>query len=361
MGIVEEETYRLAEKLEYRVHLGDVEERIAGNTQAAAATSATMPRSHDMQPVAHWPAGRNSLRVKYDGWAPRWDTLSRRKLSTGAGVAQARGTPLYMEDAFLATPMVVDIGGKPHAMVLHAVFDGHAGRQAAKMAMQHLPGFLDASIRKYNAEVLTNTGFLNALKLGFKDLDDLICNGTPQQPPIGTGRRGHTIGTTANASLIVGNEVWIANLGDSRAILVDDEGFQCASEDADPNVEKYARGVRRRDKNALIRNGEVGTLGMTRSLGDGGWGARVSGRPKVSRLELKQDPARRQGCYLVHVSDGIGHGTNPQDLADFVRARAQAGKSPQRIAADLVHASSRHFDRDNMTAMVVPLFKQMHG
>lgn len=115
---------------------------------------------------------------------------------------ESQGSPLYMEDRVLYT----ELG----AAAIYAVFDGHTGAEAADFVQAHLPGVL--------ARHLKTEDIHDALQNTFLEIDSHLKTRS---------------GTTATVVFKQGNEFYVANVGDSRAILMKKDGpvEQC-SEDA---------------------------------------------------------------------------------------------------------------------------------
>lgn len=147
--------------------------------------------------------------------------------------------------------------------------------------------------------------------------------------------------------------MYIANLGDSRAVLIDAQGkAQRLSVDHKPEDERHkieARGGRvvldRRNTERVD-----GVLAMARALGD--LRLHVGRRPQITRIDL-QPQATAQ--YLLLACDGIYDVLHDDVLAAFISKAAQTGRSPDNIAADLVRAAHARGSGDNLSAMLIPL------
>jgi hypothetical protein len=122
------------------------------------------------------------------------------------GIAASQGRRSTMEDASDATTISFVVNGETHTADMFGVFDGHAGDGAAHFVQKNLAGYLKEALEKHNQTELTNVGIWDALKSCFKKLDEDFYN--------------EIAGTTATVALILNCKVWIANLGDYRAILV---------------------------------------------------------------------------------------------------------------------------------------------
>jgi len=125
-----------------------------------------------------------------------------------SGFESVQGRRWNMEDTHL---LIDDIHEKlpnfPQGkrIALYCVFDGHGGKDAAVLAEEHFyqtlfscPEFLEG---KYE----------DALKICFKKTDEIIINIAVQQ--------GWRNGTTVLTILLIDNTLYIANAGDSEAII----------------------------------------------------------------------------------------------------------------------------------------------
>ena len=123
-----------------------------------------------------------------------------------------------MEDAHVTD---LKVPGSLENSSLFAVFDGHAGDAVAKYCRDHIVRVLNAQIAKLktsNPPEEFSPGFVcKVLASTFLALDEEIL----ADPELGT--RSFLPGCTANVALINHhkNELFLANAGDSRAILSD--------------------------------------------------------------------------------------------------------------------------------------------
>jgi serine/threonine protein phosphatase PrpC len=122
------------------------------------------------------------------------------------GVAEAVGRRPYMEDRHIAAG---EIRPDTPGASLYAVFDGHGGSAAADFCVQHM---LAALVGRTNP--LYPSQPEAALRKAFLDTDAAFCDmARAAFPPMDDG-------TCAIALLTVGNVLYVANAGDSRAVLV---------------------------------------------------------------------------------------------------------------------------------------------
>lgn len=130
-------------------------------------------------------------------------------------------------------------------------------------------------------------------------------------------------GSTCVSVVIVGNKVYCANVGDSRAILIsesnDEPGFTCKalSRDHKPDDEREAKRILENDgridtfkdhnggpigpQRVWLKNDDIPGLAMTRSFGDAvSMLAGVTAEPEV--LECELTPLDK---VMIIASDGV--------------------------------------------------------
>lgn len=187
---------------------------------------------------------------------------------------------------------------------------------------------------------------------------------------LGSSRlRGTQCGSTAIVAVVHGQppdgvKVYVANVGDSRAVLCRNGNAVPLSEDHKPDRADEMKRIRRaggqvinaggvaRVASAAAMNGSHGSifLSVARSFGDIGLkepDPLVIAEPDIEvRHILPGDTAIVLGC------DGIWDVLSNQDAVDLVLEHA--GK-PQEAAAAIVRTAYNKKSEDNLTAMVIDL------
>jgi serine/threonine protein phosphatase PrpC len=219
-----------------------------------------------------------------------------------------------------------DAGRLAHKGRLFLVADGMGGHQSGELASRQavdwvIRGYVDdpaadvaASLRQA-IEVANTSLYAKSAKV----------EGKPRS------------GTTLVAAVVRGAELWIANVGDSRAYLLRDGKLRQLTHD-----------------HALFPAGEgVGPAGellgrhiITRALGT---------KPRVE-AELYPVLLLRAGDRLILCSDGL---TTP--LADDEIRRVAAVRPPQAAAEALVQAANDRGGPDNVSVIVIQVEGQVQG
>lgn len=285
----------------------------------------------------------------------------------GVSIASSIGWKDTMEDTHIAANFIIKAGGKDVPVRILGVFDGHGETDmAARHAMQNIIFFLTQQLELYNADGLTERGIWNALKIGFVNLNldysafDSASDSASDSAfdPAFDCDQTEYGGTTACVALIINNVLWVANLGDSRAILINRNGEDIQlSEDAKAGDEIYKHSIEKRD-GTVIFEGECdrieGMLEPARALGDHELCGAASARPKITRYPL----TGFSGC-LVLVSDGVTDTMIAPNLeiGSLVRTMLQKMPNPESVnlASRIVRKSLRARDGDNITAIVALL------
>lgn len=285
--------------------------------------------------------------------------------SVEADAAEDKGSRHTMEDAWVVLPKA----GTGHFEKLRcshfAIYDGHGGRQAAEYARAHLhANVISAGLLR---ESLNVKAAKKAIVDGFKRTDEsLLCESTAG---------GWQDGATAVCVWILGHMVFVANIGDAKAVLarasthVMKEGFPKSS-DEDKNSTQTLKGVTvTREHKAIFPlerariekaggfvgdNGRLlGRLEVSRAFGDRQFKkVGVSAVPDVSTFEISE-----REHFLILGCDGLWGVFGPSDAVDYVNTQLMQGASVGVTCRRLVREAVRERRcKDNCTAVLI-LFK----
>ena len=126
------------------------------------------------------------------------------------------------EDSILAADLSFGVNSKSSKFLLLAVADGmggHAkGEEASKIA-------LNAIARTVIPELFNDTPFTELLEKGIQNANQDILDYTAKHP------ESSGMGTTSVCAVVKGNEVHLANVGDSRAYVVSDDEIRGVTKD----------------------------------------------------------------------------------------------------------------------------------
>lgn len=262
------------------------------------------------------------------------------------GMTSCQGFRQSMEDKDIATQLTISVGEEKVSVDLFGIFDGHKGGEVSLYAKEYISYYLEQSLKEHNSTELTVEGIFNSLKDCFI-LMDLFC-------PYKIG------GTTATAVICIKDNVWVANVGDSRALFVNRNGEVIqTTEDAKPYMPSYQKKILRAGgliKNQLWIVSGTQRLSVARAIGDKnivGMGGQccVSPNPKLTCLPLKDV----LGGYFVIACDGLFEPETSltQAVGTEVHRMARKSVSPGVMSRLLVKKAIECGSTDNVTCLVI--------
>ncbi|GMI95490.1 hypothetical protein like AT5G53140 [Hibiscus trionum] len=243
------------------------------------------------------------------------------------GYSSFRGKRATMEDFY--DIKTSKINGQ--TICMFGIFDGHGGSHAAEYLKQHLfenlmkhPQFMsNTKLAISETYPQTDVDFLDSERNTFRD-----------------------DGSTASTAVLVGNHLYVANVGDSRTIISKSGEAIPLSEDHKPN---------RSDERKRIENagGVVmwagtwrvgGVLAMSRAFGDRMLKQFVVAEPEIQDKEIDEDFE-----LLVLASDGLWDVVPNEDAVSL----AGAEEEPEKAARKLTETAFTRGSADNITCIVV--------
>ncbi|KAA8536461.1 hypothetical protein F0562_028939 [Nyssa sinensis] len=220
---------------------------------------------------------------------------------------------------------------------LFAIYDGHLGDSVPAYLQKHL----FSNILK-EEEFWTDPR--TAISKAYERTDQAILSHNPD-----LGRGGSTAVT---AMLINSRKLWVANVGDSRAVL--SRGGQAIqlSIDHEPNTERGSI----EDRGGFVSNmpGDVarvnGQLAVSRAFGDKNLKSHLRCDPDVTNADIDGDID-----LLILASDGLWKVMSNQEAVDI----AKKIKDPQKAAKELAAEALNRESKDDFSCIVIR-FKGLH-
>jgi len=154
------------------------------------------------------------------------------------------------------------------------------------------------------------------------------------------------MGTTLVAAAVLGQRVFVANVGDSRAYLIDRQGISQITEDHSWVEEQIRAGLMRRADAARHPQRNL----ITRALGS---------KPSVE-VDLFEGQLG-EGQTLLLCTDGVCGPLQDRQLARAVRGRESGLADPADAAAQLVALAGNQAGDDNATVLIVQAVAPPHG
>jgi protein phosphatase 1L len=232
-----------------------------------------------------------------------------------------------MEDFHVAK--IVQFNGRE--LGLFAIFDGHLGDTVPAYLQKHL---FSNILKEENFWTDPNSSIIEA----YEATDQAILS---HSPDLGRG------GSTAVTAILINNQkLWIANVGDSRAVLSRKGVAIQMSIDHEPNTERRII----ENKGGFVSNlpGDVarvnGQLAVARAFGDRNLKSHLRSDPDVQPDDIDQDTE-----LLILASDGLWKVMANQEAVDI----AIKIKDPQKAAKQLIAEALKRESRDDISCIVV--------
>lgn len=240
------------------------------------------------------------------------------------GVGSMQGWRCEMEDAHYAkTGLENDFTDWSY----FAVFDGHAGVKVSTHCAKHL---LDSIV---NTEDFQQKNFIDGIRSGFLNLDENMRH----IPDITNGP--DKSGTTAVCAFISPDNIFIANCGDSRAILCRNGVPIFSTQDHKPILPGEKERIINAGGSVMIQRVN-GSLAVSRALGDyeyknvkdkGQCEQLVSPEPEI--FSLDRDASDE---FLVLACDGIWDVMTNEDVCSYVQSRLKVTSDLQKITNSVI-------------------------
>ncbi|KAM7470630.1 hypothetical protein LguiA_008813 [Lonicera macranthoides] len=214
---------------------------------------------------------------------------------------------------------------------LFAIYDGHLGDSVPSYLQKHL----FSNILK-EEEFWTDPQ--RSISKAYERTDQAILTHTPD-----LGRGGSTAVT---AILINGQQLWVANVGDSRAVLSRRGQAIQLSIDHEPNTERGSI----ENRGGFVSNmpGDVarvnGQLAVSRAFGDRNLKSHLRCDPDVTSANIDANTD-----FLILASDGLWKVMTNQESVDI----AVKIRDPQKAAKQLVIEALCRESKDDISCIVV--------
>jgi len=211
--------------------------------------------------------------------------------------------------------------------VIYLVADGMGGHQAGEVASR---GAVELVIKLYYADPSRDVG--KSLVRAVQTANQQI-HAQAQADPTKGG-----MGTTLVAAVILGRKVYVANVGDSRAYLINRRAISQITEDHSWVEEQLRAGLLTEEQAKRHPQRNL----VTRALGS---------KPAVD-VDLFEGEINR-GDALLLCSDGLTGRVEDREMAAIVRDHP-----PQQAARLLVAAANERGGNDNITVLIVSADKK---
>ena len=340
---------------------------VAATKQLSPATSpspppATLPKSRIASPTAFGAAvtsfGNMLPRILPESASQRSTPISARSTAPidvqplrnqdtsqkAWGVSSVQGRRPYQEDEYqVVTPMEALIGnvGDGEQTSFYAIFDGHAGGRCSKFLTSELAqNIAEDPAFKTDLAAALNRGFLKTNEIWMRVADQRQMND----------------GSCCIAVVKRGRQLYVANVGDSRAVLCSRDEVLSLSFDQKPNRPLERRRIQAaggRVVNCFGISRVNGLLAVARAFGDRALRQIIKADPEIITRNLKDSDA-----YIVIASDGLWDVVTNHEVKDIVlKSRFDLATTAQSLTSLALRKGSM----DNTTAMVIDIgLRQSH-
>ncbi|KAL3266953.1 hypothetical protein HHI36_011103 [Cryptolaemus montrouzieri] len=254
-----------------------------------------------------------------------------------------QGWRVSMEDSHT---VILSLPDDPDASFF-GVFDGHGGGKIAKYASTHLHKYIT------NRKEYKEGDIAEALRQGFLELDAAMAEDEELNKEYS--------GTTAVTVLIKDNQVYCANIGDSRAVACFDRGVKRLSEDHKPNqpVER----ARIEAAGGWVESARVnGSLALSRAFGDFIFKKKSDKKPEEQIVTAFPDVTVHtlspEWDFIVLACDGIWDVMANSEVVGYIQRQIARRLELETICENMMMKClgpdlQMGFGCDNMTVVIV--------
>jgi protein phosphatase 1B len=266
------------------------------------------------------------------------------------GVSTMQGWRVEMEDAHCA---VTQLPGHLSGWSFFAVFDGHAGARVSEQCATQL---LEAIVRTnqfshLDPEIIpTPEQIRTGIREGFLTLDEQL----RRIPELESGE--DKSGSTAVCVLVSPTQIYFANCGDSRAVLVRNGEVLFSTTDHKPVNPTERERIQNAGGSVMIQRVN-GSLAVSRSLGDYDY-KRVEGRGPTEQLvspepEITAYDRHSQDQFIVLACDGVWDVMTNEDLNTYIQHRLRVSEDLSKVCNEVVDNCLYKGSRDNMSIVLI--------
>ncbi|PKA52927.1 putative protein phosphatase 2C 44 [Apostasia shenzhenica] len=218
-----------------------------------------------------------------------------------------------------------------HELGLFAIFDGHLG--------DGVPSYLKDNL--FN-NILNEPIFWRdpetAIKHAYRSTNKFILENSTQLGPGGS--------TAVTAIVIDGKDLWVANVGDSRAVLYERGAANQITVDHEPDSERGD--IEKRGGFVTLFPGDVprvnGQLAVARAFGDQSLKAHLSSEPDVRHVPLDSTMD-----FLILASDGLWKVMKNDEAVNLIKTI----RDPQSAAKRLTTTALARRSNDDISCIVI--------
>lgn len=248
------------------------------------------------------------------------------------------GSRSYMEDTYS-----FDIN-MPYGFAYYGLFDGHGGKEVSL----YLKEFMKIIIIKHLKDAMKSIDInkIDVQKVLYDSFKSII-NNIPNKTSMSTG-------STALVILRHNDKLWVANVGDTRAIMNDGLNVIQLSNDHKPNETKeYKRITSLGGKVIKAFPGDVyrvnGVLAVSRAIGDFSLSPYVTWKPEITTFSI-----REHNHYIFMATDGVWDVLSNKQVADIINEMII--NEQWKYIGDIIISTARKYGSgDNIACILIVL------
>ncbi|KAL6843177.1 hypothetical protein ACP4OV_026890 [Aristida adscensionis] len=222
---------------------------------------------------------------------------------------------------------------KNHELGLFAIYDGHLGHSVAS----YLKANLFNNILK---EPIFWSHPEEAIKNAYSSTNKYILENTKQLGPGGS--------TAVTAIVVDGTDLWIANIGDSRAVVCERGTARQLTVDHEPNTTSERKRIEKHGGYVSTFPGDVprvnGQLAVARAFGDQSLKAHLSSEPDIKHIQINSSIE-----FVILASDGLWKVMKNEEAVELVKST----KDPQTAAKRLTSEALTRMSKDDISCIVI--------
>ncbi|KAL9677409.1 hypothetical protein QQ045_005638 [Rhodiola kirilowii] len=243
------------------------------------------------------------------------------------GYASTLGKRSSMEDYYEAK--LDNVNGQ--IVGLFGVFDGHGGIRAAEFVKQNL-----------FSNLMKHPKFTTDIKSAIAD----AYNHTDSEFLESEKNQARDAGSTASTAVLVGDQLLVANVGDSRVVMCRDGNAIAVSRDHKPDQTDERQRIE--DAGGFVMWAGVwrvgGVLAVSRAFGD-----RLLKQYVVADPDIQEEKVDSSLEFLILASDGLWDVVTNQEAVEMVKPIQDAEEAAKRLVTEAYQRGSA----DNITCIVV--------
>jgi len=219
---------------------------------------------------------------------------------------------------------------------LYCIFDGHGGKQVVDFVTSNFVSTLDEKLSSDPGQALEET---------YSSLNEQIMTQNFKES-----------GCTAVTALMVGNVLYIANIGDTNAILRRNLKPKVLTVEHNAFSESEAKRIQ--EMGGVIIGGKIlGVLSTTRAFGDLNLKPYVITDPYIKKVRIAEDDT-----HLILACDGLWDVVPFDDAIDEINREIESGRNEcQHLADHLKNLALTNGSTDNITVIVIEFNKEKTG